>query len=445
MSWSRLKPVRLSMVVVCLTLAGIMLQLAVGQETVTGSGDNSELFLPLVTKLIKPKNSRVSVASNGTQANGDSYGTDISAEGRYITFVSEASNLVSNDTNGQADVFLHDRQTGQTSRVSVASDGMQANGFSGRARISADGRYIAFSSNAPNLVSNDNNYRLDVFVHDQQTGQTSRVSVASDGTEGDNSSMTTAISADGRYIAFISDATNLVSGDDVVFDVFVHDRQTGQTSLVSVASDGTKGNQPSYSADISADGRYVAFDSLATNLVNDDTNNRDDVFVHDQQTGQTSRVSVAPDGTEFNDSSYFPSISADGRYVEFTTHHVWVHDRQTGQTSQVSVAWNDVGSFSQLLNSSISTNGRFVTIRANDDNPLLGDTNDYYDIFIFDRQTGQTNLISMAWDGRQSNGDSHGSSLTGDGRYVAFSSRASNLVLGDTNGYQDVFVRDLGQ
>jgi hypothetical protein len=212
-----------------------------------------------------------------------------------------------------------------------------------------------------------------------------------------------------------------------------------------VASDGTKGNNPSYRAAISADGRYIAFDSHASNLVNDDTNNWEDVFVHDQLTGQTSRVSITPDGTEFTTSSYFPSISADGRYVEFTTHHVWVHDRQTGQTSQVSVAWNDVGSFSQLLNSSISTNGRFVTIRANDDNPLLGDTNDYYDIFIFDRQTGQTSLISMAWDGRQGNGDSHGSSLSGDGRYLAFYSEASNLVLGDTNGYQDVFVRDLGQ
>jgi Tol biopolymer transport system component len=447
MSWSRLKPVRLSMVVVCLTLTGIMLPLAVRQETVTGSGDNSELFLPLVTKLIKPQNSRVSLASDGTQANGDSTWGSSSADGRYITFVSEASNLVSNDTNGQADVFLHDRQTGQTSRVSVASDGTQANNISWVPKISADGRYITFSSDATNLVSNDNNYRLDAFVHDRQTGQTSRVSVASDGTESDGSSGASTISADGRYIAFVSDASNLISDGSVygIFDAFVHDRQTGQTSLVSVASDGTKGNQPSYRADISADGRYIAFDSHASNLVNDDTNNWEDVFVHDQLTGQTSRVSITPDGTEFTTSSYFPSISADGRYVEFTTHHVWVHDRQTGQTSQVSVAWNDVGSFSQLLNSSISTNGRFVTIRANDDNPLLGDTNDYYDIFIFDRQTGQTSLISMAWDGRQGNGDSHGSSLSGDGRYLAFYSEASNLVPGDTNGYQDVFVRDLGQ
>jgi Tol biopolymer transport system component len=326
-------------------------------------------------------------------------------------------------------------------------DGTQANGDSVGGSISADGRYIAFTSYATNLVSNDTNGQADVFLHDRQTGQTSRVSVASDGTESDGSSGASTISADGRYIAFVSDASNLISDGSVygIFDAFVHDRQTGQTSLVSVASDGTRGNNPSYRAAISADGRYIAFDSHASNLVNDDTNNWEDVFVHDQLTGQTSRVSITPDGTEFTTSSYFPSISADGRYVEFTTHHVWVHDRQTGQTSQVSVAWNDVGSFSQLLNSSISTNGRFVTIRANDDNPLLGDTNDYYDIFIFDRQTGQTSLISMAWDGRQSNGDSHGSSLSGDGRYVAFSSRASNLVLGDTNGYQDVFVRDLGQ
>jgi Tol biopolymer transport system component len=447
MSWSRLKPISLRVAVVCLTLTGIMLPLAVRQETVTGSGDNSELFLPLVTKLIKPQNSRVSLASDGTQANGGSVGGSISADGRYIAFSSNATNLVSNDTNGQEDIFVHDRQTGQTSRVSVASDGTQANDISRAPRISADGRYITFSSDATNLVSNDNNNRLDAFVHDRQTGQTSRVSVASDGTEGDGSSGASAISADGRYIAFASDATNLVSGDDVygINDIFVYDRQTGQTSLVSVASNGTKGNNPSYSAAISADGRYIAFDSHASNLVNNDTNNWFDVFVHDQLTGQTSRVSVAPGGTEFNGSSYFPSISADGRYVEFTTHHVWVHDRQTGQTSQVSVAWNDVGLPSSLINSSISANGRFVTIRADHDNPLLGDTNDYWDIFIFDQQTGQTSLISMAWDGRQSNHHTSVSYLSGDGRYVAFSSRASNLVLGDTNGYQDIFVRDLGQ
>jgi Tol biopolymer transport system component len=424
-----------------------MLPLAVRQETVTGSGDNSELFLPLVTKLIKPQNSRVSLASDGTQANGDSTWGSSSADGRYITFVSEASNLVSNDTNGQADVFLHDRQTGQTSRVSVASDGTQANNISWVPKISADGRYITFSSDATNLVSNDNNYRLDAFVHDRQTGQTSRVSVASDGTESDGSSGASTISADGRYIAFVSDASNLISDGSVygIFDAFVHDRQTGQTSLVSVASDGTRGNNPSYRAAISADGRYIAFDSHASNLVNNDTNNWGDVFVHDQLTGQTSRISVTSDGTEFTTSSYLSAISAGGRYVVFGTHLVWVHDRQTGQTSQVSGDWYDVGLPSPLHLGSISAGGRFVTFRANDDNPLLGDTNDYWDIFMFDRQTGQTSLISMAWDGRQSNGDTYLSSLSGDGRYVVFSSRASNLVLGDTNGYQDVFVRDLGQ
>lgn len=299
---------------------------------------------------------RVSVASDGTQANSSSWAPSISEDGRYVAFSSAANNLVPNDTNDTSDVFVHDRQTAQTTLVSVASNGTQGNKGSGRPSISADGRYVAFVSWANNLVLGDTNDLDDVFVHDRQTGITTRVSVASDGTEGNGESIFPTISGDGRYVAFISYADNLVSYDtNERNDVFVHDRVTGQTTLVSVASDGTQGDRDSYldvmlsdaKIGISGDGRYVTFSSLATNLVVGGTDNSQ-VFVHDRQMGQTTIVSVSSDGTHGNESSWMPSISADGRYVVFQSwaknlvaggtngYHVFVHDREMGQTTHIS-------------------------------------------------------------------------------------------------------------
>jgi Tol biopolymer transport system component len=229
--------------------------------------------------------SRVSVASDGTQANDHTYWPAVSADGRYMAFHSMATNLVAGDTNGFGDVFVHDRDTGETARLSMAFDGAQGNGLSAYPFVSGDGRYVAFISWASNLVPGDTNGTSDIFVHDRDTGETTRVSVASDGTQGNGQSgqWHHAISADGRYVAFRSFASNLVPGDtNNNHDIFVHDRETGETTRVSVASDGTEGNGFSSDADISADGRYVAFESTANNLVPGDTNNSFDVFVHDQ-------------------------------------------------------------------------------------------------------------------------------------------------------------------
>lgn len=172
---------------------------------------------------------------------------------------------------------------GITTRVSVASDGTQANAHVDSFEISGAGRYVAFATSANNLISGDTNNTMDVFVHDRQTGQTTRVSVASNGAQQNGDAYACAISSDGRYVAFDSYASNLVSGDtNGVPDIFVHDRQTGQTTRVSVASDGTPGNLDSAGASISDDGRYVAFSSWANNLVSGDTNNFYDIFVHDR-------------------------------------------------------------------------------------------------------------------------------------------------------------------
>ncbi len=402
--------------------------------------------------------SRVSVASDGTQGNEDSYSPSISADGRYVAFSSTATNLVSGDTNGMWDVFVHDRQTGQTTRVSVASDGTQGNDESTGRSISADGRYVAFESHANNLVSGDTNGSGDVFVHDRETGQTTRVSVASDGTQGNDHSDWPSISANGRFVAFHSIANNLVSGDTNDFaDVFVHDRETGQTTRVSVASGGTQGDGHSSWPSISADGRYVTFESFANNLVSGDNNGNWDVFVHDRQTGQTTCVSIASDGTQGNNGSYFSSISADGRYVAFDsdannlvsgdtngTLDAFVHDRQTGQTTRVSIASDGTQGNDNSSLSSISADGRYVTFSSGADNLVIGDTNGVWDAFVHDRQTGQTTRVSIASDGTQGNADSFWSFISADGRYVAFESFANNLVGGDTNDVFDVFVHDRG-
>lgn len=400
---------------------------------------------------------RVSVASDGTQANGKSYGPAISADGRFVAFDSVAINLVAGDTNGARDIFVHDRLSGQTTRVSIASDGTPGNRSSYSATISADGRYVAFSSDASNLVLGDGNVSRDVFVHDRQTGQTTRISVASDGVQGNGNSVVPAISADGRYVAFESIATTLVPGDtNDASDVFVHDRQTGQTTRVSVASDGAQGNGASHIGAISADGRFVAFGSYASNLANDGTGWYD-VFVHDRQTGQTTCVSVSSDGISGNGMSHIPSISADGRYVAFGSfatnlvpgdtngaEDIFVHDRETGQTIRISLASDGTQGNEGSYWPFISADAHYVTFDSHASNLVPGDTNAKRDVFVHELLTSQTMRVSLAFDGAQSNEDSSISFISTDGRFVAFWSSASNLVPGDTNGVDDIFVRDRG-
>ena len=258
---------------------------------------------------------RVSVDSNGVQGNGPSISPVISANGRYIAFDSLASNLVNGDTNLDYDVFLRDMQAGTTTLVTANSDGVQGNGNPGPPSISADGRYVAFVSNSSNLVNGDTNNKNDVFLRDTQNGTTTRVSESTSGEQGNNSSLSARISADGRHVAFVSTASNLVSGDtNNTGDVFMHDTQTSTTTLVSVNSSGMQVNygNPSWPT-ISADGRYVVFSSYASGLVNWDSNNSYDIFIHDTQTGTTavSRwVRMGRKGMEILETPHFPRMDA---------------------------------------------------------------------------------------------------------------------------------------
>jgi Tol biopolymer transport system component len=407
--------------------------------------------------------SRVSVSSTGRQANNDSNGPVISADGRFVTFYSFASNLVPGDTNGAIDVFVRDRLTGLTRRVSVASNGQQGNADSLGEAISANGRYVAFTSFASNLVRDDSNQTNDVFVRDQLTGVTRRVSVASNGRQANGGSGMPAISADGRLVAFASSASNLVPGDtDGTFDVFVRDELTGVARRVSVASNDQHGNADSFAPEISADGRYVTFTSAASNLVSGDSNAVPDVFVRDLLIGATRRVSVGAAGQGNADSGIVDGvikrapISADGRFVAFDSaasnlvpedsnaaEDVFVRDLLAGVTRRVSVSTNgrQGNNVSGDFPPAMSADGRYVAFDSGASNLVPGDTNDTGDVFVRDRLAGVTRRVSVATNGRQGNAGSTSPTITADGRSVAFVSFASNLVPGDTNA-TDVFVRD---
>ena len=264
----------------------------------------------------------------------------VSANGRFIVLESGDTHLVPDDTNGVGDIFVHDLKTHATTRVSVGSAGTQGNAYSGSPRISADGRFVIFDSNADNLVAGDTNGRTDVFIHDRQTHQTERVSVDSSGAQAENyGSFARDISTDGHIVAFESSARNLVRGDwNNRADIFVHDLKTHQTTRVSVGSSGQQADRDSTGTTrLSADGRFVAFYSFATNLVEGDTNRAGDVFLHDRKTGETMRVSVSNNGEEGNTHAVLNDLSADGRVIAFASEGNGFVDQDTNAAYDVFV------------------------------------------------------------------------------------------------------------
>jgi Tol biopolymer transport system component len=345
---------------------------------------------------------RVSVASDGTQGNADVSGLPVlSPDGRYVAFASYATQLVPGDTNGHLDVFVRDRELGTTSLVSVASDGSQGNAQSGGQfglAISDDGRFVAFPSLANQLVTGDTNALYDVFVRDRQLGTTVRASVTSAGTQGAGASYEPSISGDGRYVAFQSFAPDLVPGDtNAVNDVFVRDRQLGTTVRASVDSAEGQVEATSVDASISGDGRYVGFYSWSAMLVPGDTNGIGEAFVRDLVAGTTERVSVSTSGAEGNNLSGPAVLSAGGRYVTFDSYST---------------------------------------------NLVPGDTNGFVDVFVRDRLLGTTERVSVDSAGVQADGYTSSTSISSDGRYVAILADAQNLVPADTNGLLDQFVHD---
>jgi hypothetical protein len=384
--------------------AGIMAFDSDGTNLV--SGDTNGLRDVFVRYRGTPMTVRASVSTSGTQANGASGRPALSHFAERVAFESSASNLVAGDTNGVTDIFVRNLYSPQsTDRVSVSSAGAQANGASSAASISADARYVTFSSVASNLVPDDTNGVVDVFVRDVVAGTTTRVSVSGTGVQGNGQSFLS--STNGRQVAFVSSASNLVPGDtNGANDVFVRDLQNATITRISVTDAGAQANGSSDAPSLSPDGNLVAFTSNATNLVADDTNQAADVFVRQLRIQTTTRASVSSSGEQANGPSFTPSMG------------------------------NGIGA------------GGIVAFASSATNLVSGDTNRIADVFRRDT-SGQhdgrehTERWSVATDGSQATGGTGTGqpAMVDNGQAIAFVSDAANLAPGDGFLTQDVFLR----
>ena len=391
---------------------------------------------------------RVDLSSSRQQGDRPSFTAGISANGRFVAFTSQATNLVPGDTNDRQDAFVYDRRTGHTQRVSVSGSGAQGkpgqdpDGGSAALDLSADGRYVLFRSDAPNLVPGDTNGKSDAFIRDRATGRTRRIPPAGLGVSAGE------LSADGRYAVL-----------DAAGNLYRYDLRRGRLLRLTAGA-----NSWSDSPSVSADGRFVAFTSNASNLVHGDTNKLPDVFVRDLRRGKTTRVSVTSEakqgvGKRYSNGSNAPTISSDGRYVAFHSDmtnlvpgdtnrvfDIFVHDCVTGKTQRVSVSSTGKQAKAESGGgASFSADGRYVAFSSLATNLVAHDRNDITDVFIRDLRKNRTRLVSLGMHGQGDDASwvGLGAAFTHDGRYLLFASWAANLVPGDTNGVADVFVRDL--
>lgn len=405
---------------------------------------------------------RVSLSSAPANAQGtdDSSDPSISANGRYAAFASAASNLAAGDTNGVRDVFVRDRQTDTTTRVSVSTGGTQGNNDSFEPEISADGSAVVFTSRGSNLVAGDTNGVADVFAHDMITGTTSRVDRTFSGGETNFASLAPAVSGDGRYVAYSSSANNIFPGDsNAGADILVFDRTTSTTQLASISTSsspsgfGEENNNPA----ISGNGRYVAFESGSSTFDPADTNGKRDIYLRDLVSSTTTRISRPTGGGLADGNSFNAKVSGNSGWVVYSSdatnlvagdtnnaRDAFITSTSTLATDLVSKSTGGAIGNGASDAPSVNTDGTYVTYDSAASNLVSGDTNNVADIFVVNRATATTTRESLSNDGLQSTTASSKPDLTGDGQNVIFQSFASDLVAGDTNNHSDVFVHQLG-
>lgn len=398
--------------------------------------------------------------------NNDSFTPAVSADGRFVAYSSRASNLVPDDTNNTDDVFVHDRTTGTIERVSVSNSGAQGNFQSVHPSISADGRFVAFESEATNLVPNDTNGQtdrsagVDIFVYDRTTRTMERASLTENGSQVNRASRNPSISGDGRYIAFSSGGNNLISGfRSGEVNVYVRDRIDGTIVGVSVPFSIVPSNRASLNPVISQDGNFVAFEfSVSLNDGNRSFKYRD-IYLFNRVTRAVERITGSKAGREADGTeSELPAISGDGRYVVFQSksedldfydvnakRDIFLYDRLTGVTRRISASPSGVEQlFEDSIHPAISGDGRFVAFQSRIANFVEPDTNGSIDVFVKDLLTGRMMLKSGAPGGTGGNGDATLPALSGDGQVVAFLSRSSNLGTGDDSFRSHVFASVTG-
>ncbi|HEX9992227.1 MAG TPA: hypothetical protein VGB14_04800 [Acidimicrobiales bacterium] len=387
----------------------------------------------------------VSVAADGEAANGPSLDPSVSVDGRYVAFESYADDLAGN-LGPLPDVFVRDVVAGTTELVSVDAHGGGASGGSYSPSISADGRYVAFESAARDLVRGDAPDALDVFVRDREAGTTVLVSVGHDGAPADDHSYGSVISAGGRYVAFKSDATNLVAGDGGESDfypseVYVRDLVAGTTTRVSADEPGV--DDYSWDPSMSANGRYVGYLHVVFT-----PQARGEAVVHDRLTGTSVTIADAFHMSLSGTGRYLAFSSQRDDLVPGDANgdvDVFVRDLATGSTTRASVdvAGGDAAGPSEL--SSISDDGRFVAFQTRARDVVPGGGNGKYQVVIRDLAAGTTTLASRGSDGEPGRGDSEDPDLAGDGRHVAFQSNALGLVAGHVNDETDVYLATPGR
>ncbi len=408
----------------------------------------------------------VSVATSGAQSTGYSDEPFVSSDGRWVVFSSFGVELVTPDLGGYSDVFLRDRLTGVTERISEGVGGAQADYHSRPGPVSADGRFVAFWSSASNLAANDTNGVADVFVRDRLSLSNSVASLSSTGAAGNGASSGPAMTPDARYVAFQSTATNLVAASDLngtQLDVFLRDRVLGTTVLVSaVPTGGFASVGGAQWPSISADGRFVAFSALDGSFVSGDFNGMSDIFVRDVVAGTTRIASLGAGGQLGNGGSHFPSISADGAVVAFQSSawnlvvgdtnqimDIFVRDLTLATTVRASVGQGGAQAqpnihFQGAYLPSLSADGKRVAFLSLSQNLIPNDTNSGGDVFVHDLAHTTTVCASVNSLGVQANFGCGYPTLSGDGGTVAFSSGANNLTPGDSNAEADVFARRVG-
>lgn len=398
----------------------------------------------------------VSARVGGVATNGASSGVAVNQDGSVVAFYSDATLLVANDRNQARDVFVRDEATGAIELVSASSAGVQGNRASheaaGAPSLSADGQIVAFYSDATNLVAANLNGIRNVFIRNRASATTEVVSVGLNGDPANGPSLFPSMSADGRYVAFQSQASNLVAGDtNGASDIFVRDMVAG----VTVRACPVQGDRFSFSPALSDDGRVVAFASAATNLVSGDTNGLVDIFVCHLDSDEVQRVSVGLGGTDSNGDSILPAINADGTLVAFKSLaknlvandrngvvDVFAFDRSNGVTERISVdrLGRDADDFS--FPPSVSDDGRFVAFGSFATDLILFDTNHASDVFVRDRSIGITLLVGRNSQGAQPNRGTPDipPSISGDGMSIGFVSFATNLSPLDRNEAADVYL-----
>lgn len=409
-----------------------------------------------VVEAIPGNNSLISVSSSGTQGNSDSGATTLSKDGRYVTFSSTASNLVSGDTNGVQDIFLRDTVTGATTRIDVDSSGAQSNAGSGGARISSSGKCIVYYSTASNLVSGDTNGVQDIFLYTISTGNTTRISLDSSGNEANNSSFSADVDAECRFVTFDSIASNLVPTDTNTTggDIFVRDTQLNTTRLIDISTAGVQATGDNQYPRISCDGRFVTWRTWASNLDTGDTNGNVDVVITDLLGNQvTTNITKAGNG-----GSSEPAISCSGDYVVFPSNasnlvpsdtngivDIFRYDRVAKTTMRVSLTSSGTQVTSGGgVRSDISSDGNFVTWDTSSSQFDPTDTNGFNDIYLRNISAGTTELVSVTPSLGLANNNSYFAEISDDASKIAYNSSATNLVSSDTNNKGDVFVSSTG-